>query len=60
MKYFFHYIFILFFIQALNLSAKGNESDLKIAILYDDEFLLHHTGPNHPENSDRITHATFR
>tara|TARA_B110000037_G_scaffold147712_1_gene166830 strand:+ start:140 stop:1186 length:1047 start_codon:yes stop_codon:yes gene_type:complete len=26
----------------------------KVAIMYSDQFLLHDTGPNHPENADRL------
>jgi len=28
--------------------------DLKVAVMYDKRFLLHDTGPNHPENPDRL------
>lgn len=41
----------------MNLIAESGRSALKIAILYDEQFLLHDTGPNHPENSERISSA---
>jgi acetoin utilization deacetylase AcuC-like enzyme len=37
--------------------AESEKKILKIALLYDEEFLLHNTGLNHPENPDRIKHA---
>jgi acetoin utilization deacetylase AcuC-like enzyme len=39
----------------MHLIAEPDRSPIKIAVLYDDEFLLHHTGPHHPENADRIS-----
>jgi acetoin utilization deacetylase AcuC-like enzyme len=39
----------------MNLIADQEKGKLKIAILYDDEFILHNTGPNHPENPDRLS-----
>ena len=39
----------------MNLIADQERSKLKIAVLYDDEFILHNTGPNHPENPDRLS-----
>lgn len=57
MKYFCNFLLIMSLFQPMNLMAESKKNILKIAILYDDEFLLHNTGHNHPENSDRITHA---
>jgi acetoin utilization deacetylase AcuC-like enzyme len=39
----------------MNLIADQERSKIKIAVLYDDEFILHNTGPNHPENPDRLS-----
>ena len=55
MKYIFNFLLVLSLSQPINLIAESERSGLKIAILYDEEFLLHDTGPNHPENSDRIS-----
>jgi len=54
MKYFFKCLLLISIFQPMNLIAESERSELKIAILYDEQFLLHNTGPNHPENSDRI------
>lgn len=55
MKYFFKYVLLILVFQPMNLIAESGRSALKIAILYDEQFLLHDTGPGHPENSDRIS-----
>jgi acetoin utilization deacetylase AcuC-like enzyme len=57
MKYFYHFLVVIVLLQPLKIMADSEKNILKIAVLYDDEFLQHDTGPNHPENPDRITHA---
>lgn len=57
MKYFYHLLVMISLFQSFELMAESEKNTLKIAILYDDEFLLHNTGLNHPENPNRITHA---
>jgi acetoin utilization deacetylase AcuC-like enzyme len=54
MKYFYYFLAIIVFLQPTEIMAESEKNTLKIAILYDDEFLLHNTGPNHPENPSRI------
>ncbi|QDD12357.1 histone deacetylase [Candidatus Methylopumilus rimovensis] len=44
-------------LQPAEIVAESEKNTLKIAVLYDDQFLLHNTGLNHPENPSRITHA---
>ena len=55
MKYFYHFLVMISLLQPLELIAESEKKILKIAVLYDEEFLLHNTGPNHPENPNRIT-----
>ena len=55
MKYFFNCLLLISLFQPVNLIAESARSAQRIAVLYDDEFILHNTGPNHPENSDRIS-----
>ena len=31
------------------------EDNIKVAVMYDERFLLHDTGPNHPERPDRLS-----
>ena len=57
MKHLYHFLVLISLIQPFQLMADSKNNTIKIAILYDDEFLLHYTGPNHPENSDRISRA---
>ena len=57
MKYFYHFLVMISLFQPLELMAELEKKILKIAVLYDQEFLLHNTGLNHPENPNRITHA---
>ncbi|WP_422691106.1 histone deacetylase [Candidatus Methylopumilus universalis] len=57
MKYFFKCLLLMLLFQPMNLIAESARSALKIAILYDEQFLLHDTGTNHPENSERISSA---
>lgn len=54
MKYFFNCLLFISLFHPINLIAESDRGAMKIAVLYDDEFLLHHTGPGHPENADRI------
>ncbi len=54
MKYFFNCLLFISLFHPINLIAESDRGAIKIAVLYDDEFLLHHTGPGHPENADRI------
>lgn len=54
MKYILNFLLMFSLFQSTNLIAESERSGLKIAILYDEQFLLHDTGPNHPENSERI------
>ena len=32
----------------------SSANDKKVGIFYDERFLLHDTGPNHPENPERL------
>jgi len=36
------------------LSNISSANDKKVGIFYDEKFLLHNTGPNHPENPERL------
>ena len=36
------------------LSNISSANDKKVGIFYDERFLLHDTGPNHPENPERL------
>lgn len=42
-------------LNAQNLMANSKEIKSKVAILYSDKFLLHDTGPDHPERPERLT-----
>ena len=44
---------ILLFITN-NLIADNLHKKNKVAVIYSDQFLLHDTGKNHPENPDRL------
>ena len=57
MKYFYYFLAIIALLQPLKTMAESEKNSFKIAVLYDDEFLLHNTGLNHPENPSRITHT---
>jgi len=57
MKYFFYFLIMVAFFQPQEILAESKKNSLKIAVLYDDEFLLHNTGLNHPENPSRISHT---
>jgi len=57
MKYFYYFLTIIALLQPLKTMAESEKNSFKIAVLYDDEFLLHNTGLNHPENPSRITHT---
>jgi acetoin utilization deacetylase AcuC-like enzyme len=57
MKYFYYFLVMTALLQPLKIMAESEKNKFKIAVLYDDEFLLHNTGLNHPENPDRITHT---
>jgi len=57
MKYFYYFLAMIALLQPLEIMAESEKNTLKIAVLYDDEFLLHNTGHSHPENPSRITHA---
>ena len=57
MKYFYHFLVMISLLQPLELIAGSEKKILKIAVLYDEEFLFHNTGLNHPENPNRITHT---
>jgi len=54
-KYILNCLLLISLFQPINLIADQERSKLKIAVLYDDEFILHNTGPNHPENPDRLS-----
>ena len=32
----------------------SSANDKKVGVFYDERFLLHDTGPNHPENPERL------
>ena len=57
MKYFYYFLAIIAILQPIKTMAESEKNSFKIAVLYDDEFLLHNTGLNHPENPSRITHT---
>lgn len=57
MKYFYYFLAMIALLQSAEIVAESEKNTLKIAVLYDDQFLLHNTGLNHPENPSRITHA---
>jgi len=57
MKYFYYFLAIIALLQPIKTMAESEKNSFKIAVLYDDEFLLHNTGLNHPENPSRITHT---
>ena len=57
MKYFYHFLVMISLLQPLELIAESEKKILKIAVFYDEEFLFHNTGLNHPENPNRITHT---
>jgi acetoin utilization deacetylase AcuC-like enzyme len=42
-------------LNSLSLLANNNSSRQKVAVLYSDKFLLHDTGPNHPESPERLS-----
>ena len=50
-KSFFLFCFLNFLFMSIS-SAFTYEK--KVGIFYDERFLLHDTGPNHPENPDRL------
>ena len=54
MKYIFHLFFLIVLFQPMHSIAESERGALTIAVLYDDEFLLHNTGPDHPEKADRL------
>jgi hypothetical protein len=54
-KHLLNCLLLISLFQPMNLIADQERSKIKIAVLYDDEFILHNTGPNHPENPDRLS-----
>ena len=52
MKFFLISIFLI--LGLYNFITESKEVKGKVGILYDDRFLLHNTGKNHPESADRI------
>ena len=48
-------VFSFFFAMIIGtISNISSANDKKVGIFYDERFLLHDTGPNHPENPDRL------
>ena len=48
-------VFSFFFAMIIGtFSNISSANDKKVGIFYDERFLLHDTGPNHPENPDRL------
>ncbi|MSQ80822.1 MAG: histone deacetylase [Candidatus Methylopumilus sp.] len=48
------FLFFIHLLYVTNIHAESEHKQPMVAILYSDEFLLHDTGPNHPENPDRL------
>jgi len=46
---------LILFFATNNLTADNLHKQNKVAVIYSDQFLLHDTGKNHPENPDRLT-----
>jgi acetoin utilization deacetylase AcuC-like enzyme len=47
----YYYASFIFIFTSINTTFANNK---KVGILYDERFLLHDTGPNHPENPERL------
>ena len=45
---------LILFFATNNLTADNLHKQNKVAVIYSDQFLLHDTGKNHPENPDRL------
>ena len=45
---------LILFFATNNLTADNLHNQNKVAVIYSDQFLLHDTGKNHPENPDRL------
>ena len=48
-------IFVLCLLSYIGtFSNISSANDKKVGVMFDERFLLHDTGPNHPENPDRL------
>ena len=50
---------IFFFLFSSNFLFAETSNSKKVAIMYSDQFLLHNTGKNHPENPERLSKVIY-
>ena len=49
------FIYLIITLTSYSLFANTKDTRLNVAVLYSDQFLLHDTGPNHPERPERLS-----